>query len=300
MTAQRDLHPAHALPGPIAVIGTSGQLGHALARLLTGSTVSATPSAPASVFSRAQLDLADPASIDKALAGRGFKTIINTAAWTDVDGAEKDEPGASAVNAHAVAHLARIARDSRATLVTFSTDYVFDGRGSSPYATDHPIAPLNAYGRSKALGEHLLRESGCDHLLIRTSWVYAPRGKNFVRTIAAAARTRPSLRVVTDQRGRPTSADNLASATLALLAKQARGTFHVTDAGECSWFDFAREIVRLAGLSTPVEPCTSADFPRPAPRPAYSVLDISRTEALIGPMMPWQSALAAVMQRLEP
>lgn len=298
MTAPRDLHHAPPLPGPLAVIGTSGQLGHALGLALADRL--GPPGDAWAHFPRAQLDLADPASIDRALAGRAFKTIINTAAWTDVDGAEKDEPAATAVNAHAVAHLARIARGSRATLITFSTDYVFDGRGSSPYTTDHPIAPINAYGRSKALGERLLADAGCDHLLIRTSWVYAPRGKNFVRTIAAAARSRPSLRVVTDQRGRPTSADNLAAVTLALLAKHARGTFHVADAGECSWFDFAREIVRLAGLSTPVEPCTSAEFPRPAQRPAYSVLDLSRTEALVGPMMPWQTALAAVMQRLEP
>ncbi len=304
-TATTDL-PAACFP--LAVLGTTGQLGWALGRALGGppggsSRGPAVPAGPVSFFPRAQVDLSKPDTIDHALSGRGFKTIIVAAAWTDVDGAEKDEAGANAVNGHAIGHLAALARREGALLVNFSTDYIFDGRGTSPYAIDHPVSPINAYGRSKAMGERLLRESGppaCEHLLIRTSWVYAQMGKNFVRTIAAAAASRPSLRVVNDQRGRPTSAENLAAVTLTLIAKGARGTLHVTDGGECTWFDLAREVVRLAGLNTPVEPCTTADFPRPAARPAYSVLDLQTTERLVGHMMPWQQALAHVMATRQP
>jgi dTDP-4-dehydrorhamnose reductase len=283
---------------PVAILGTTGQLGWAMGRLFERGASDG--HGPVRAFSRAEVDLARPETIELALAGRGFRTIITCAAWTDVDGAEKDEGGANAVNGEAIGHLAGLALREGALLVNFSTDYVFDGRGTSPYAIDHAISPVNAYGRSKALGERLLRESGCEHLLIRTSWVYAPMGKNFVRTIAAAAATRPSLRVVNDQRGRPTSAENLAAVALELMAKGGRGTVHATDGGECTWFELAREVVRLAGHRTPVEPCTTADFPRPAARPAYSVLDLRATEELVGPMMPWQEALAHVMAKRQP
>jgi dTDP-4-dehydrorhamnose reductase len=278
-----------ALRGPIVSIGTTGQLGSSIARLLEGPGFAA--------LGRDRIDLSRPETL-RALDSLEFGVLLNCAAWTDVDGAEANEAGANAVNADAVGVMAEICRRRGATLVNYSTDYVFDGQGTSPYRTDQARAPLNAYGRSKARGEELLELSGCDYLLVRTSWVYAPIGKNFVRTIRAAARTRPSLKVVSDQRGRPTSADNLAEVTLRLLDARARGIYHVTDAGECSWFDFAKEIVRLAGLATPVDPCTSAEFPRPAKRPAYSVLDLSKTEALVGPMMEWKDALADVMGRM--
>jgi dTDP-4-dehydrorhamnose reductase len=139
-------------------------------------------------------------------------------------------------------------------------------------------------------------------LHIRTSWLYAPWGKNFVRTIAAASGSKPELRVVDDQRGRPTSAEHLARVTQALIERGVRGHWHATDGGECSWFEFAREVVRLAGNGARcrVSPCTSAEFPRPAKRPSYSVLDISATEALLGPMPDWRENLADVVRRLEP
>ena len=246
---------------------------------------------------RETLDLAQPGTI-RRLEARDFQTLLVCAAWTDVDGAEADESAATAVNADGIAELAEVCRRRGALLVNYSTDYVFDGAGTSPYGVNHPRSPVNAYGRSKARGEELLEHSGCEYLLIRTSWVYAPTGKNFVRTIRSAARARPLLKVVNDQRGRPTSADNLADVTLRLIERHARGVYHVTDAGDCTWYEFAQEIVRLAGLSTPVEPCTSAEFPRPAKRPAYSVLDISKTEKLVGPMTPWQDALRDVMDRI--
>lgn len=187
-----------------------------------------------------------------------------------------------------------------AAVVHFGTDYVFDGRARAPYRVDAPLAPAGAYGRSKARGERALRERGAAHLYVRTSWLYAPWSKNFVRTIAALADARPELRVVDDQRGRPTSAEHLARATLELWDRGARGTFHVTDGGECTWFEFAREVVRLRGASCRVVPCTTAEFPRPAPRPAYSVLNLYETEALLGATDDWRVRLADVVPRLEP
>jgi dTDP-4-dehydrorhamnose reductase len=185
-------------------------------------------------------------------------------------------------------------------LVHYSTDYVFAGTATRPYPVDEPHEPLGVYGRSKALGERAVWDAGGPHLLLRTSWLYAPWANNFVRTIFKLSRERESLRVVADQRGRPTSAEHLARTTLALLDQRATGTLHVTDGGECSWHEFASEIVRLAGHPCRVDPCTSAEFGRPAPRPAYSVLDLAPTEALVGPMPSWQANLRDVLSRLEP
>jgi dTDP-4-dehydrorhamnose reductase len=155
---------------------------------------------------------------------------------------------------------------------------------------------LNAYGRGKLRGEELLRASGCAHLLVRTAGLYAPWGRNFVRTILELAASRPTLRVVNDQTMRPSSARPLARASLSLLRAGATGTFHVTDGGAgCTWFEFAREILRLAGSSCRLEPCTAAEFGRPARRPAYSVLDLEDAERLVGALAPWPDNLAAAM-----
>lgn len=250
------------------------------------------------------LDLTKEETIARAVRP-GITRVINCAAYTDVDGAEANEPLATAINGTGVGALARRCREVGAALVHFGTDYVFDGASSRPYPISAPLAPQGAYGRSKALGETLIRESGAEHLYVRTSWLYAPWAKNFVRTIASLARTKDQLRVVDDQRGRPTSAEHLVRGTLALFERGMRGTWHVTDGGECTWFGLAREIVRLTAAQHPgtacvVEPCTTAEFPRPAPRPAYSVLDLSETESVLGPMPDWRMNLADVMSRLEP
>lgn len=244
------------------------------------------------------IDLTRPETI---VLPPGTRRVINCAAYTDVDGAEANEAAATAINGEGVAHLAAACRAVGALLVHFGTDYVFDGAASSPYPIEAPVAPATAYGRSKAQGERALKESGCEHLYLRTSWLYAPWGKNFVRTIAALGKTKPELRVVDDQRGRPTSAEGLVRTTFELLDRGARGFLHATDGGECTWFGFARAIVRGTGGTANVLPCTTAEHPRPAPRPAYSVLDVSRTEAILGrPMRPWPEALADVLGRLEP
>jgi dTDP-4-dehydrorhamnose reductase len=230
----------------------------------------------------------------------GTSVVLNCAAWTNVDGAEKEEPAATQINGHAVGCLAEACKREGAVLVHYSTDYVFDGNASSPYAVDHPRAPLNAYGRSKAVGEQLVEQVGGEHLVLRTSWLYAPWAKNFVRTMLRLGSQKPSIRVVSDQVGRPTSAESLAAISLRLLEREARGTLHVTDSGQCSWFELAREALRLAGSPCDVQPCTSAEYPLPAKRPSYSVLDIEPTIALVGPLPSWQDNLASVVSRAEP
>lgn len=243
------------------------------------------------------IDIADAKQADAAVDD-SYTAVINCAAYTNVDAAETDEPAALRANGRGPACLAKACLRAGVPLVHFSTDYVFAGDASTPYRTDEPLAPLGAYGRTKAEGEIAIRESGAAHLIVRTSWLYAPWANNFVRTIAKLSKERDSLKVVNDQRGRPTSAEHLAASTLALLDKNARGTFHVTDGGECTWFDFATEIVRLAGSTCVVSPCSTAEFPRPAQRPAYSVLDLSETERLLGSMPDWRTNLADVMARL--
>jgi dTDP-4-dehydrorhamnose reductase len=230
--------------------------------------------------------------------------VVNCTGWTDVDGAETREAEATALNGVAVGWLAEECKGFDRPLVHYSTDYVFEGHADRPYAIDHPRAPLNAYGRSKAVGEERIEATlgGTDpgFLLIRTSWLYAPWGNNFVRTMARLCKQRPELRVVDDQRGRPTSAEHLAATSLALLRQGARGTLHVTDGGECSWYELARAVIERVNPACVVTPCTTAEFPRPARRPAYSVLDLAPAEALVGPMPPWPEQVAGVVERLPP
>jgi dTDP-4-dehydrorhamnose reductase len=274
------------------LIGASGMLGRALSGAMRERSQPHVP------LDLGEVDITDASMLERVIVP-GTAMVLNAAAFTDVDGAEEREAQAHHVNGEGVAHLAARCAEVGALLVHYSTDYVFDGTARQPYPVDHPRQPVNAYGRSKAAGEQALERSGVDHLLIRTSWLYAPWAKNFVRTIAGLAASRDSLRIVSDQRGRPTSAEHLARTTLAMVERGARGTFHVTDGGECSWFEFATQIAAAVNPACRVEPCTSAEFPRPAPRPAYSVLDLSNTEALVGPMPPWQSNLADVLARLE-
>lgn len=285
MTAAIDSHP-------VLLLGSTGMLGRAWSALLDARRL--TYDAP----SHAQLDITDEAATHAAI--NTPRLVINCAAWTDVDGAEKYEDAASLTNGNAPAALARACAQSGATLIHYSTDYVFPGDADTPYRIDTPISPINAYGRTKAVGEIAIAQSGCKYLIIRTSWLYAPWGKNFVRTIAKAAREKSALSVVNDQRGRPTSCTHLADATLRLLEAGACGTHHITDGGECTWFDLAAAVVETLHLDCAVSPCTSDAYPRPASRPAYSVLDLTETENLIGPLPDWRDNLRAALNRLEP
>jgi dTDP-4-dehydrorhamnose reductase len=276
---------------PVLIVGANGMLAKAFAALLGRERIAF------SSVDVPQIDLTDAASIERNV-GAQFRLVLNCAAWTDVDGAEAREADATAVNGSGVGALAARCKQTGATLVHFSTDYVFDGQAKTPYPVDQARAPIGAYGRGKAVGEELLERSGARYLLVRTSWLYAPWGKNFVLTIRDLVSKRDVLSVVADQFGRPTSAEYLAERTLGLLAHGCTGTFHVTDGGECSWHAFASEIARIIGSHCDVQPCTTAEFPRPAKRPAYSVLDLSRTEAVLGASRPWQENLAAVLRQV--
>jgi len=276
---------------PMLVIGSGGMLGSATVALLEREQLELR------AIDVPDIDLADRASVARAV-GVGVRTVINCAAFTDVDGAETREREATAVNGEGVAVLARRCAELQAMLVHYSTDYVFDGRATEPYSVDHPRSPVNAYGRSKAVGEKALERAGCPYLLIRTSGLYAPWGKNFVLTIRELMATRPTLKVVSDQLGRPTSAEYLAERSLALLRGGHAGVFHVTDGGQCSWFELARAIAKLTSSRCQIDPCTAEEFGRPAPRPAYSVLDLRRTEELLGPSRSWQENLERVLRAL--
>jgi dTDP-4-dehydrorhamnose reductase len=277
------------------IVGAGGMLGRAWRETLDAADEPYRP------LTRAELDITDAAAVAKSIPA-GVKVVVNCAGWTDVDGAEEHEAEATKLNGDAVGILARHCAAIHATLVHYSTDYVFSGEAETPYPVDAPLSPASAYGRSKAAGERALQDAGGPHLLIRTSWLYAPWGHNFVRTMLRLTAERDTLKVVDDQRGRPTSATHLAATTRQLLAADARGTFHVTDGGECTWHGLAKEIARQAsspGETCDVQPCTTADFPRPAPRPAYSVLDLSKAEAIVGPMRVWKQSLKDVIESAE-
>lgn len=277
---------------PVLILGKHGMLGRAFSALLAREQL------PFTATDLPEFDFVDRESIARTI-GPEVRTVINCAAFTDVDGAEQREPEANEINGAGVGELARRCAETGATLVHYSTDYVFEGTADHPYRIDHPRAPLNAYGRSKALGEVLLEESGARYLLIRTSWLYAPWGKNFVLTMRELTRSQPALKVVRDQVGRPTSAEYLAERTLQLLQKAKQGTFHVTDGGECTWAEFAQRIKQLVGGTATIVPCTTAEFPRPARRPAYSVLDLVEVERVLGPSRPWEENLADVLERVK-
>jgi len=281
------------MAAPVLLVGDRGMLGRAFRELLTGQ-VRAWQG-----FDLPDFDAAEPAQV-AALFRKPWSAVINCAAYTNVDGAEEHEAAALRGNATAPRLLAQACAAAGLPLVHFSTDYVFGGKATTPYPTDAPIEPLGAYGRTKAAGEQAVRSSGVRHLIARTSWLYAPWGNNFVRTMAKLTRDKPALKVVNDQRGRPTSAQHLAASALALLDRGAEGTFHLTDGGECTWYEFTVAIAERLGRTCTISPCTTAEFPRPAPRPAYSVLDLGKTEALLGPMPDWRANLGDVLARLEP
>jgi dTDP-4-dehydrorhamnose reductase len=232
-------------------------------------------------FTRAQLDVSDRDAVRDALSADDL--VINCAAWTDVDGAEEHEDDAMRVNRDGARNVAEAA----GAVLYVSSDYVFDGTKREPYLPSDPVNPLSAYGRTKLAGERATVEANPRHFVARSSWLFGPGGANFVDTILRLASERDSLRVVDDQIGSPTFTGHLGPALVALAQTGDYGIHHLAAAGSCSWFEFAREILARAGLDTPVEPCTTEEFPRPAPRPAYSVLG--------GGLPPWTEGLEAYL-----
>ena len=245
-------------------------------------------------LTRADLDITDADAVRAALEAERPDAVINCAAYTDVDGAEAGEAAATLLNGDAAGHLAAAAASAGAKVVQPSTDYVFDGSNETPYVEDDPTAPASAYGRSKLAGEDAVRESNPRHFVVRTSWLFGAGGKNFVDTMLALGRDRDELRVVHDQVGRPTYTPHLAAALVRLAEGDAYGIHHVAGGGEpCSWFEFARAIFAVAEIEVGVEPVTTDEFPRPAPRPAYSVLGSERSDT---PRLPdWRDGLATYL-----
>jgi len=268
------------------IAGANGQLGHDLRRALEGRDVTA--------LGRADLDITDAEAVRRAVAGHD--AVINAAAYTRVDDAETYEDEAYAVNAQGAENLARAAAENGAKYVLVSTDYVFRGDATSPYAEDAPRDPISAYGRTKAAGEELSLAAHPDGTyVVRTAWLYGKDGNNFARTMAKLAATRPEIQVVTDQVGQPTYTADLAALIVALLDGDApAGVYHGTNSGIASWHEFAQEVFRLTGHDPArVGETDSASFVRPAPRPAYSVLGHGAwAEAGIPEPRDWREALA--------
>lgn len=247
---------------------------------------------------RKVLDITAPGAVRQMLRAKRPGVVINSSGYTNVDGAEADQDAAYRVNCHGPAELASACSDIGAILVHYSTDYVFNGRSCHLYRVDDNPDPVNVYGRSKLAGEQAVIDSGCRHLIVRTSWLFASHGGNFVRTIFELAGQRPALDVVDDQQGRPTSAIDLAEMTLDLLDGDAQGIVHAANAGYCSWYELARAVVELAGHDCTIQPCATNADARPAQRPRFSVLDLSETVRLIGLPRHWKDALADCIHEL--
>lgn len=302
----------------ILLLGANGQLGRSFLEdgglAARGELLVATRDGTLWDGERAgTVDLASP-GLEAVLERLGPDVIVNAAAYTAVDRAEQEEPLATRVNGQAVGELGTWAAAHGALVLHYSTDYVFDGNASSPYPVDAPTGPLGAYGRSKLAGEEALRASHADHLILRTAWVYAPHGHNFLRTMLRLGAKREELHVVADQQGAPTSTALIVRASLALLDRwfaqplaraQLRGTHHLVASGHTSWHGFARAIFDEAhtrGLLARVPrvlPIATADYPTPARRPAWSVLDNTGLgQLLASPLPDWREGLHEVMDRL--
>jgi len=295
----------------LLVLGAGGQVGYELVRALApvGEVVSATRDDAGTL----RVDLANADSLAAALDAARADVIVNAAAYTAVDRAEDEPELADRVNHRAVAEIGAWAKRNGRRVVHYSTDYVFDGSSKRPYRENDATAPLGAYGRSKLAGEDALRASGARHLIVRTAWVYAARGNNFLRTMLRLAGERDELRVVADQTGAPTPARLVADASAAMLRQWLDdgenvgrdGTYHLVSAGRCSWFEFAEAIVDGAADRGLIErrprvvPIATAEYPTRARRPAYSVLDTSKVTAAFGLQLPdWRAGLESVFDQL--
>lgn len=273
----------------ILLTGSNGQVGWELQRTLA-------PLGEISALGRVELDLRDAGRIRDAVRTVKPDVIVNAAAYTAVDKAEAEREPAFAVNAIAPGILAEEAKRAGAVLVHYSTDYVFDGTKGAPYVEEDVPNPINVYGASKLAGERAIAATGCRHLILRTSWVYGPRGSNFFLTMLRVARERRELRVVDDQIGAPTSSAAIALATAQVLRPAALGTYHLSAAGQVSWCGFARAILARAGIATPVSAIHTEDYPTAARRPRNSLLDNARLHADFGiALAPWEEQLAEAL-----
>jgi dTDP-4-dehydrorhamnose reductase len=286
----------------VLVFGARGQIGRELVRR------SAPPGFSIVGLSREQADISDPNTVDRAVRQYLPHVIVNAAAYTAVDKAETEPELAFAGNERGPRHLALAAREVAATLVHLSTDYVFDGKKLQPYTEDDPVAPINVYGRSKEAGERAVRETLPSHVIVRTSWVYAAHGHNFLKTMLYKARERDLVRVISDRHGAPTAAADIAKAIFDLLPRtgesRARfGTFHLTNSGQTTWHGFAELIFAALSQrkwSVPrLEAISTADYPTAARRPPMSVLDCGKIAQIYGiALRPWQEAVNETLDDL--
>ena len=284
----------------ILVTGSNGQLGWEL-----GQLAKSYPAFKFVLVDRSQLDLSFPETFEKMIHTIKPDCIINTAAYTAVDKSETEKALSYTVNATAVQTLASICKKLAIPFITYSTDYVFDGEATQPYASSTKVDPVNYYGSTKAAGETLAMEANEDAIIIRTSWVFSSHGNNFVKTMMRLMKERDQLNIVADQKGRPTYAKDLAMATMKMIeamnaGKSIKGVYHFANTGETTWFDFAATIKAIAGLDCALNPIETKDFPTPAKRPAYSVLDTSKIEEALSIAIPhWEDALISCMKEIE-
>jgi len=267
------------------VTGAGGMLGREVVRAATDHEVVG--------LSHGDLDVTDRAAVARAIAEARPDVVVNCAGFTDVDGAEADEEAATLLNGDAAGYLAAAAP----AIVHPSTDYVFDGAKRTPYLESDPTGPRSAYGRSKLAGEHAVAAANPRHFIVRTSWLFGAGGGNFVETMLRMADL-PQILVVRDQVGSPTYTGHLADALVRLLDGEAYGIHHIAGSDQCSWYEFAVEIFRQAGVDVHVLSSTSAEFPRPATRPAYSVLGTERDYPIVLP--DWQEGLASYLRERAP
>ena len=274
----------------ILVTGANGQLGSELRVLSVNSNHEF-------LFTDvAELDITNREAVDNYVSEHGTDIIVNCAAYTNVDKAEDDTEMADNINHLAVKNLAEVSAKYKLILIHISTDYVFDGSKNTPYLETDPTAPLGVYGRTKLAGEKAVTDSGCDYLIIRTSWLYSSFGNNFVKTIRRLTAEKDSLKVVFDQVGTPTYAGDLAQAILKIIdsGKYAdnAGIYHFSNEGVCSWYDFAIEIRNLSGNLCDIQPCHSDEFPSKVKRPNFSVLDKTKIKETFGLKIPyWKVSL---------
>jgi dTDP-4-dehydrorhamnose reductase len=277
----------------VLVFGAAGQVGEELTLLgrAAGHDVVA--------LTRAEHDITDAAATRARVLDAGADVVFNAAAYTAVDRAEEEPELAMAINGAAPGVIAAAAVEAGSMMVHFSTDYVFDGAATDPIPEDAPTNPLGEYGRTKLAGEEAVLAAGGRAAVVRTAWVYGLHGPNFIATVLRVTRERGAMSVVDDQRGSPTWARDLAGAALRLGALGEPGVYHLTNAGSCSWYELATRVVGLAGVNAAVKPITTAEYPTPARRPAYSVLENRRWQELgEAPLRSWERALDEFMPAL--
>lgn len=286
----------------VLIVGAKGQLGRELSDCFArGYTAIGTPDIlkeKNTVYETDvdTLDICDLAALRRFAADRAIDVIFNCAAYTDVPGCETNCDTAMRVNAIGPRNLAMLAEETGAKLLHVSTDYVFDGEGQVPYVEWDAVGPVSVYGKSKLLGEQYVRAQTGRHFIVRTSWLYSKYGKNFVKTMLRIAKEKGACRVVSDQRGNPTYAGDLAHHLLKLASTEEYGVYHGTGNGICSWFELTQKLVALSGIPATVSPCTSEEFPSPVKRPAFSALDNAMLRVTVGDeFRPWEEALAAFL-----